>query len=98
MTGNIDLATILLFAIPGFFFLRGIGYQTDSDLAYFVYSMFWGILMMVFLYPWILPIEKLTPLLNEPYSGAIILSLIGVGAGGFLRLVWNIRPRFPIEF
>ncbi len=71
---SLDLATLLLFTMPGFFFLRALGYKTSSDLTYFMYSMFWGIILMVFVYKFIFSIEKLSPLLENPYAGAVVLS------------------------
>lgn len=92
---SVDLANVLLFTMPGFFFLRAMGYKTESDLTYFMYSMFWGILFMVFVYKLILPLERIVPLIDNPYAGAIIFSLLAWAVGTGLRMI---KPRFPIEF
>lgn len=92
---SLDLATLLLFTMPGFFFLRAMGYKTSSDLTYFMYSMFWGILLMVFVYRYLLSIEKLGQLIENPYAGAMIFSILAWLVGIGLRML---KPRFPIEF
>lgn len=92
---TIDLANILLFTMPGFFFLRALGYKSNSDLAYFVYSMFWGILLMIFMYKLVLPINRLSELVDNPYAGAVILSILAMMIGFGLRLL---RPKFLNKF
>ena len=98
MTESLNLFTLLLFTMPGFFFLRGMGYKTDSDFIYLVYSMFWGILMMALLYNRIFPLEQLNPLLQDPYAGAIVFSIVAWLLGRLLKFLSLVRPRFPIEF
>ena len=92
---SLDLVNLLLFTMPGFFFLRWIGYKTESDLAYFMYSMFWGILLMGFVYKVILPMGKFDPLVENPYTGAIVFSLIAWLMGLLLHIL---KPKLPIEF
>lgn len=84
---SLDLVNLLLFTMPGFFFLRAIGYKTNSDLTYFMYSMFWGVLLMAFVYNTIFTIDKIEPLVESPYSGAIIFSIIAWLIGKFLRTI-----------
>lgn len=92
---SLDLATLLLFTMPGFFFLRAMGYKTSSDLTYFMYSMFWGIFLMVFVYKFLFSIEKLGPLVENPYAGAIIFSMVAGLVGLSLR---SLKPRFLSSF
>lgn len=92
---SLDLATLLLFTMPGFFFLRGMGYKSTSDLAYFMYSMFWGILLMVFVYRYLLSIERLAQLIENPYAGAVIFSMVAGMVGVFIR---SIKPKFLDHF
>lgn len=95
---SIDLAALLLFAMPGFFFLRGLGYKTQSDLLFFMKSMFIGILLAFFVYDKVISEEFLPDLLKDPVLGAAVLTptawLIGVG----LRLLWEMIPKPPYEF
>ncbi len=86
---SLDLINLLLFTMPGFFFLRAFGYDSKSDFAYFMYSMFWGFLLVVLFYG-IWPIDKLLPLLpllENPYVGALTFSTIFYVFGMFLRYV-----------
>jgi hypothetical protein len=92
---SLDLATLLLFTMPGFFFLRAMGYKTSSDLTYFMYSMFWGILLMVFIYRYLLSIEKLAQLVENPYAGAVIFSMLAGLVGLGIR---SLKPRFLSNF
>ncbi len=86
-TFSLDLANLLLFTMPGFIFLRASGYESKSDLAYFMYSMFWGIVLMLFYYNKILSLDKIAPLLNDPYAGAVIFSVLAGVVGLLLRVV-----------
>jgi hypothetical protein len=61
--------------MPGFFFVRTFSKTRKSDFEYLMFSMFWGILLMVLFYK-ILPVTKFTPLLNNPYAGAVIFSVL----------------------
>lgn len=90
-----DLVNLLLFTMPGFFFLRALGYKTESDFAYFMYSMFWGVLLMVFAYNKFFSLEKMVPMIENPYAGAVIFSILAGCIGIAIRML---KPRFPIEF
>ena len=92
---SLDLATLLLFTMPGFFFLRALGYKTSSDLTYFMYSMFWGILLMVFVYKLLFSIERLGPLIENPYAGAVIFSVVAGLVGLTIRMC---KPNFLSRF
>lgn len=84
---SLDLITLLLFTMPGFFFLQATGYKTSSDLTYFMYSMFWGILLMVFVYKYLLSIEEVEKLVKDPYAGAIVFSLFAGFIGFCIRFL-----------
>jgi len=56
-----------------------------------MFSMFWGIvLMMVFIYK-ISFLKWMTPLLNNPYAGAVVFSIFAYALG--LMIKW-IKPKF----
>jgi len=95
-TVSVDLVNLLLFTMPGFFFLRGVSYKSNSDLTYFVYSMFWGILLMMLFYG-LLPAERFIPLLENPYAGAVILSILSGLLGIVIRSIKE-KIKLPIEF
>lgn len=80
----VDLFNLLIFTMPGFFFVRAFSNKQRSDFEYLMFSMFWGILLLVFFYH-ILPIEKFTPILQNPYSGAIALSMCGYVLGWAIK-------------
>lgn len=77
---SIDLVTLLLFTMPGFFLIWGFKPNKKSDFEYFIFSMFWGIIIMVLFYQ-IIPTTSLIPLLNNPLAGAIIFSLLAYEIG-----------------
>lgn len=80
---SIDLVTLLLFAMPGFFLILGFGVKQESDFKYLMLSMFWGILIVV-VFSKIFPNQKFDSLLGNPYAGAVIFSASAyfVGLGG----------------
>lgn len=86
---SIDLVTLLLFTMPGFFFVRAFSQKEKSDFEYLMLSMFWGILLIIFFYK-ILPAEKFGPLLANPHAGAVVFSVVAMALGLFLK---SITPR-----
>jgi hypothetical protein len=74
----IDPIIFLIFAMPGFFFLKVLGIKFNSQFDQMMLSLFWGGLLMVLYYRFI-PIEKFNSFIENPYSGAIIFSLITIG-------------------
>jgi len=86
-----DIASLLLFTMPGFFLLWSVGYRAKSDFVFFMFSMFWGIvLMMIFIYK-ISFVKWMTPLLNNPYAGAVVFSILAYALGSVIK--W-IKPKF----
>jgi hypothetical protein len=73
----IDPIIFLIFIVPGFFFLKMIGIRNRSDIEYMILSFFWGVLLIVLYYKFI-PIEKFNLIIENPYSGAIIFSLLTI--------------------
>ncbi len=73
----IDPVIFLIFVIPGFFFLKTLGIKCNSQFDHFVLSFFWGVLLIVLYYK-VIPIEKFNSIIENPYSGAIIFSLLTI--------------------
>ncbi len=82
----IDPVIFLIFVIPGFFFLKTLGIKCNSQFDHFVLSFFWGALLIVFYYK-VIPIEKFNSIIENPYSGAIIFSLITIAIVFSVRVV-----------
>ena len=47
---NVYPLLLLLFVMPGFFFLKGYGYKSESGHDYLMMSIFWGFLLLAFIY------------------------------------------------
>jgi hypothetical protein len=90
-----DLVHFFLITMPGFFFLLGFGYKAKSDFAFFMLSVFWGIILMGVVYNLIFSAERMVPLLNNIYAGSLTFSVVAYFAGLGIKAL---RPRFPIEF
>lgn len=85
---NIDLVAILIFIMPGYYFLWVSGLKPKDGFAIAVNSLFCGILISV-LINYFYPVEKYAQLLNNPLAGAVVLSLWGMIIGFGIRLIIN---------
>lgn len=83
---SIDLVNLLIFTMPGFFFVRAFSKKQKTDFEYLMLSMFWGILLLIVIYN-ILPTERFIPLFGNPYAGAIVFSILGYLLGIVINLV-----------
>ena len=86
----IDITTLLIFVMPGFFLVRAISDKKRGDFEYLMLSMFWGIILMAIYYK-IYPQDKMLVYLNNPYAGAIIFS---ISAWAFGWLTKRIAKQF----
>lgn len=81
---SLDLFHFFLFVIPGFItvwsFRHFIESKEKADFEYFALSVFWG-LIMILLYGLFLKQEKFIKLLENPYAGAVTLSILGLIMG-----------------
>lgn len=79
-----DLFHFFLFVIPGFITVWSFRYFTDSkkigDFEYFALSTFVGILMLL-LYGSVAKKESVAIVIQNPYVGAIVLSVLGLFMG-----------------
>jgi len=90
-----DLFHFFLFVIPGFITVWSFRYFTDSkkrgDFEYFALSTFLGVLIL-FLYELVAKKESINRVIQNPYYGVIILSVLGLGMGwigsSFSRAKW----------
>ena len=73
----IDLFNLLIFIMPGFFFLKFFSNKKRSGFEYMILSLFWGIILVV-LYYYILPTDKFMALIENPYAAGIAFSLFSV--------------------
>lgn len=83
---NIDFASVLIFVVPGYYFLAFAGLKFKTGMAWAVNSLFFGILL-AFTMNYIYPIEKYQQLLNNPLAAAAVLSLWGILLGFGLRFI-----------
>ena len=74
---DVNLFYLLIFSMPGFFFLKGIGYKPQSDYEHFMVSLATGIVFLAFLD--LLPKEIIVVevSLTYPHASGIALSLMG---------------------
>ncbi|MCX6702191.1 MAG: hypothetical protein NTX96_03300 [Candidatus Zambryskibacteria bacterium] len=82
----LDLFNLLLFTMPGFFFVWAFSKNKKTDFEYLMFSMFWGILLMTLFYH-VLPTEKFTPLLQNPYAGAVSLLITAMVIGSIPKII-----------
>lgn len=82
---NIDLVAVLIFIMPGYYFLWVSGLKPKEGFAIAVNSLFCGILIS-FVMNYFYPVEKYSELLNNPLAGAIVLSLWGMVLGFAVRI------------
>lgn len=87
---EVDIASLLLFTMPGFYLLWSFGYRAKSDFVFFMFSMFWGIALMVFFYK-LSSVNWITPLLNNLYAGAVVFSIFAYVLGWVVK---RIKPKF----
>jgi len=83
---NLDLVAILIFIMPGYFFIAFSGLKINPGFPLAVNSLFFGILL-TFVMNYFYPVEKYAQLLNNPLAGAVVLSLWGMVLGFGVRLV-----------
>lgn len=88
----IDLINLLIFTMPGFFFVRAFSKKVRTDFEYLMLSMFWGILIMILFYN-ILPGTRFIPLLDNPYAGALIFSILSYMLGFLIKFAKNLSQR-----
>jgi hypothetical protein len=74
---SLDLIIFLIFAMPGFLFLKMFGVKNRTNFEYTVLSLFWGILLVT-LYYYIFPIERFNLFIQNPFAGAIIFSIFSI--------------------
>ena len=86
----IDLVHILVFMMPGFFFVRAFSIKEKSGFEYSMLSMFWGIVLIALFYE-IFPIDGFLPLLENPYAGAVSFSILAWVLG---HILGDITSRF----
>lgn len=79
-TLSIDLVTLLVFTMPGFFFVLPHRKKKDSDFEYFMFSMFWGVVLYWVFYHWI-PLGNYVSALQDPLVGAMTFSIIAFVLG-----------------
>jgi hypothetical protein len=82
-TLSLDLVTLLVFTMPGFFFVWAHGRRKATDYEYFMFSMFWGIILYWIFYRWI-PLGVYIPILKDPLAGAIAFSFLALILGGLV--------------
>ena len=82
-TLSIDLVTLLVFTMPGFFFVWAYGKRHATEYEYFMFSMFWGVILYWTFYHW-LPLGTYVPLLKNPLVGAVAFSVIAITMGALL--------------
>lgn len=81
-----SLITLIIFGIPGYFFLRTYGFTAKNDLMLAVYSIMWGtILMLIFYYA--LPLKGLPVFIRNPYVGSLLVSVLALGIGKIAKRV-----------
>jgi hypothetical protein len=83
---NLDLVAVLIFVLPGYYFLLVSGLLPKHCFSMAVQSLFCGILI-AFVLNYFYPVEKYTELLSNPLAGALILSLWGMVLGLGVRMV-----------
>lgn len=83
---NIDLVAILIFIMPGYYFIAFSGFEFKSPFALAVNSLFFGI-MLTFVMYYFYPIEKYNQLFDNPLAGAVVLSLWGMVLGFGFRII-----------
>lgn len=81
---SIDLATLLIFTMPGFFFVWAHGKKKNSDFEYFMFSMFWGVVLYWIFYRWF-PVGNYIHTLQNPLAGAIAFSFCALVLGSLLK-------------
>ena len=82
---NIDLVAILIFIMPGYYFIAFSGLEFKSGFSLAVNSFFFG-LLLTFVMNYFYPVDKYTELLSNPLAGAVVLSLWGMLLGFATRL------------
>ena len=79
-----SLLNLFIFSMPGFFFLKIIGYENKSDYQYFMISTGTGVLIFAFLE--LVPAEILTIEIENIYAGGAILSALAISAAAGIRI------------
>ena len=74
---SIDLFTLLVFIMPGFFFLKFFSDKERSGFEYTMLSLFWGIILVVFYY-YILPIDTFMTIIKNEYAIAVVFSIFSI--------------------
>ncbi len=81
---NLDLVAILIFIMPGYYFIAFSGLEFKTGFSLAVNSLFFGILL-TFVMNYFYPVEKYAQLLSNPLAGAVVLSLWGMVIGFGVR-------------
>jgi multisubunit Na+/H+ antiporter MnhC subunit len=82
---NIDLVAVLVFIMPGYYFIAFSGLEFKTGFSLAVNSLFFGI-VLAFVMNYFYPVEKYAQLLSNPLAGAVVLSLWGIVLGFATRL------------
>jgi len=81
---EIDIFHLFLFVIPGFITVWSFRYFTNSkknkDFEYFALSVFWGLIMLL-IYELVGTKKQIEALIGNPYSAALVLSILGLTIG-----------------
>ena len=89
-----ELLGLLLIQAPGFFFLKGLlgwRYHANNGYELFIYSLMVGILFHIFLQLKPEDYLGLKPLFDQPYAGAISLSMMALTFGWVTRATWKVE-------
>jgi len=79
----IDFVTLLVFTMPGFFFVWAYGKRRATEYEYFMFSMFWGVILYWVFYHWI-PLGVFIPAVENPLAGAVAFSVLAFMLGSLL--------------
>jgi hypothetical protein len=85
-TLSIDLVTLLVFTMPGFFFVWAHGKRRATEYEYFMFSLFWGVFLYWLFYHWI-PLGNYVAALQNPLAGALVFSIIAAILGGLVSKI-----------
>jgi hypothetical protein len=91
--GAFDVSNFFIFVIPGFITVWSFRFFRDSkkigEFEYFVASVFWGLITLLFFE--YLPTQDEKKLLQNPYAAAAILSFFGLLLGWIGSVVAKIK-------
>lgn len=83
-TFPIETFHLLIFTIPGFFIIWSYrkvrGGNAISDFEYLMFSLFWGLILLI-VYASIVDQVTISTVLKNPYATAVSFSLLGSAAG-----------------